>query len=76
VGRVPPVKPADAIRIFEQLGFVVARRKGSHIVMKREGALRPIVVPDHAELAIGTLRSNLRTAGITVDDFLAMLRAH
>lgn len=75
MGRVPPVKPADAIRVFEQLGYAVDRRRGSHIVMKKPGATRPLVVPDHTELAIGTLRSNLRSAGISVDEFLERLRA-
>ena len=81
--RQPPTKPADAIRAFERLGFVVARRRGSHVMMKKlgvarsrqesPGVARPLVIPEHDELAIGTLRSDLRTAGISVEEFRKLL---
>jgi predicted RNA binding protein YcfA (HicA-like mRNA interferase family) len=32
-----------------------------------------MVVPDHKELAKGTLRSIIREAGLTVDEFVALL---
>ena len=42
--------------------------------MKKPGAARPLVIPDHGkELADGTLRSNLRTAGLTVEEFEKLL---
>jgi len=74
MARLPRVRPADVIRAFERVGFVVDRQKGSHVVMTKEGVSRPLVIPDHGkEVAAGTLRSNLRTAGLTVEEFEALL---
>jgi len=64
-----------AARALERLGFVRIRQSGSHLIMKKrtyEGSVG-CVVPMHKVIAIGTLRSVLRQAGVTVDEFLAVL---
>lgn len=65
---VPPVSGAEAVRRPQRLGFVVARQKGSHVVLKRDGA--GCVVPLHDELKAGTLAGVLRQAGVSADEFL------
>lgn len=56
--KLPRVSGAEAIRALEKLGFVQARQRGSHIVLKRMNAdgVNGCVVPAHSELATGTLR--------------------
>jgi predicted RNA binding protein YcfA (HicA-like mRNA interferase family) len=66
------VSGADVIRALERADFTVLRQEGSHIRLGR-GAVR-VTVPLHAALAPGTLKSILRQAGITVDDFIAALK--
>jgi len=56
---------------FTKLGWEVARQRGSHIILVKEGALATLSVPDHKEVARGTLRSLIRDAGLTVEEFLA-----
>jgi predicted RNA binding protein YcfA (HicA-like mRNA interferase family) len=65
----------ETIRALERLGFVQARQRGSHIVLKKQvGGERVCVVPLHSrQLAIGTLRSILRQADVTPDEFMANL---
>lgn len=46
----------------------------SHIVMTKPGVLATLSVPDHAEVARGTLRALIAKAGLTVQDFLAAVR--
>ena len=58
----------DAILTFEKLGFHQARKRGSHVVMRRGS--RGCVIPLHKQLAIGTLRSALRQAGVSPDEFM------
>ena len=58
----------DAILTFEKLGFHQARKRGSHVVMRRGD--RGCVLPLHKQLAIGTLRSALRQAGVSPDEFM------
>ena len=69
MARLRSVKPATAIKAFEHLGFTVKRRKGIHVSTTKPSVGRPVVITDHGDLAIGTLKSNLRTTGITIDEF-------
>ena len=57
----------ETIRALERLGFAQIRQKGSHVVLKKQMAEGEIVcvVPLHSQqLAIGTLRSIIRQAGL------------
>jgi predicted RNA binding protein YcfA (HicA-like mRNA interferase family) len=51
----------------------VARQKGSHIIMVKPGQMATLSVPDHREVAKGTLRSLIRAAGLTIDEFIAAI---
>ncbi len=66
--ELPRISGEEAIRIFKKLGFHEARQKGSHVIMRRGD--KGCVIPKHKELAIGTLRSAIRQAGITVEEFV------
>jgi len=69
------VSATEAIRALERLGFVQIRQRGSHIILKKQTPEGEIgcVVPLHHQLAIGTLRSILRQAGITPEEFMEHL---
>lgn len=66
--RLPRISGAEAIRVLNRLGFQQVRQRGSHVVMRR--ANRGCVLPLHSELGIGTLRSALRQAGVSPDEFV------
>jgi predicted RNA binding protein YcfA (HicA-like mRNA interferase family) len=59
---------------LEAAGFAEVSRKGSHVkFVRRTGQIaRTAIVPEHREVALGTLRSILRQAGLTPDDFEAL----
>ena len=69
---LPRVSGAQTIRALEQLGFVVVRQRGSHVVLRR-GSIG-CVVPTHRELKIGTIAGVLKQAGVDVDQFIEALR--
>lgn len=69
---LPRVSGAELVRALERLGFVVARQRGSHIVMRRGST--GCVVPNHRELKVGTLTGILKQAGVTPDEFIGSLR--
>jgi predicted RNA binding protein YcfA (HicA-like mRNA interferase family) len=52
---------------------VIARRKASHIILKKAATFYTLSVPDHDELDPGTLRSLIRKAGLTVEEFTTLL---
>jgi predicted RNA binding protein YcfA (HicA-like mRNA interferase family) len=61
------------IKYLSQRIFTIVGRKGSHVRMKRLASPRNLIViiPDHDELAQGTLRSILRQAGISFEEFMS-----
>ena len=67
--EIPLISGDEAIKTFKKLGFYEARQKGSHVVLRREN--KGCVIPQHKELALGTLRSAIKQAGITADEFIA-----
>jgi predicted RNA binding protein YcfA (HicA-like mRNA interferase family) len=70
---LPVLSGRKAVRVFEKLGWETARQRGSHIVMVKEGEIATLSIPDHKELAKGTLRSLIRSSGITVEEFVRHL---
>ncbi|MCI0595259.1 MAG: type II toxin-antitoxin system HicA family toxin [candidate division Zixibacteria bacterium] len=70
---VPVLKPREVVRAFEKLGWEVARQRGSHIILVKRGNIATLSVPNHPEVARGTLRSLIARAGLSVDQFLEAL---
>lgn len=62
MAKPPVVSGRQAVRAFEGLGWEVARQTGSHVILVRDGHPPTLSVPDHAEVAKGTLRSLIRAA--------------
>ena len=56
------------------LGWVFRRQTGSHMILTKPGSIVSLSIPDHRELAPGTLRKLIRLSGLTVDEFLQALR--
>jgi predicted RNA binding protein YcfA (HicA-like mRNA interferase family) len=70
---LPVVSGSEVVRALERLGFVVARQRGSHIVMRRGPS--GCVVPNHRELKTGTLSGLLKQASVSAEEFVEALRA-
>lgn len=70
---LPSVSGREVVRAFESFGWTVARQSGSYIVMTKPGEIASLSVPNHKSVAKGTLRGLIRTANLTVDEFVAAL---
>jgi len=68
---MPVLSGQDLARPLEILGWSIVRQRGSHMIMTREGSLVTLSVPNHKTIAGGTLRSIVRLAGLTMEEFLA-----
>lgn len=74
--ELPHLSGREIIHAREKLGFVQARQRGSHVVMKKstpEGSIG-CVVPLHNEVALGTLRRILKQAKVSADDFIKSVK--
>ena len=70
MGQLPNLSGQDIVKVFENLGWEFSRQSGSHMVMTKDGKMASLSVPKHKEVAKGTLRSLIRSANLTVDEFL------
>lgn len=73
MGELPVCSGAAAVKAFEALGWSFARQKGSHMILTKAGSTVVLSVPNHKTLDRGTLRSLIRLAGISVDEFRTKL---
>ncbi|MCL4180310.1 MAG: type II toxin-antitoxin system HicA family toxin [Verrucomicrobia bacterium] len=53
-------------------GQDLVRERGSHMILAKDGHRATLFVPDHREIAKGTLRSLIRSSGLTVEEFVAL----
>jgi predicted RNA binding protein YcfA (HicA-like mRNA interferase family) len=71
--KLPIISGGQAVKAFQRVGWHVDRQRGSHVVLLKTGSIVSLSVPQHKELAPGTLRSLLRNAEMTVDELLQLL---
>ena len=80
--KLPRVQATEVIRVLERLGFIQVRQRGSHVILKKQRiddeTQAPIeigcVVPLHRKtVAVGTLKSILSQANISVEEFIEYL---
>jgi len=71
--KLPRISGREAVRAFQQAGWEVARQRGSHIVLTRPGSIYTLSIPLHPVLGPGLLRDLIRKAGLTVEEFIALL---
>jgi predicted RNA binding protein YcfA (HicA-like mRNA interferase family) len=72
-----PLKPLpfrEVQRKLEAAGFRQYSQKGSHVKFTKDvdGGLLVVIVPHHREVAVGTLRSILRQAGLSIEVWEAL----
>ena len=72
LSKYPVLKPKEITRALEKFGFSFVSQRGSH--MKYSNGMRMTIVPEHDEVAKGTLKSILELAGIELEDFLEKLK--
>jgi predicted RNA binding protein YcfA (HicA-like mRNA interferase family) len=71
--KLPRISGRDCVSALLKVGFQIKRQHSSHIILRRDAPFAQVVVPDHSELDTGTLRSILRQAGISTEEFSSLL---
>ncbi|WP_026734322.1 type II toxin-antitoxin system HicA family toxin [Fischerella sp. PCC 9605] len=73
MSKLPSISGKECIKVLEKIGFYQKRRESSHIILRRDEPFAQVVVPDHQELAKGTLRAIVRDADVSVEEFVSLL---
>ena len=73
--KLPRLSGKEVIKVLAKDGFLIARQKGSHIILKRAATdgTKAVVVPNHKEIDKGTLLEIIRQAGMKKEKFLNLL---
>ena len=73
--EIPRITASEAIKAFEQAGFRVVRKRGSHRILKKDGHRFRLSIPDHGSktIGLGLLDSQIEAAGLTREEFIALL---
>ena len=72
-GQLPVLSGKQVRKAFENDGWEYVRQRGSHMILVKEGSMTTLSVPNHKAVARGTLRSLIRAASLTVEEFLELL---
>jgi predicted RNA binding protein YcfA (HicA-like mRNA interferase family) len=74
VSALPRISGREAVQALTKIGYEQDRQRGSHMVLRQaDSPHRRVTVPDHKEIAKGTLRAIIREVGLTVDEFKDLL---
>ena len=73
MSKLPSISGEDAVKAFGRFGFDVERQRGSHVVLIKEGYPLHLSVPMHGAIKKGLLKSLIRDAGLTNDQFCKLL---
>ena len=77
MSKLPAISPEDCIKALTKAGFYISRQKGSHVQMRRDAPppARTVPVPvGKKSLPRGTLSAIIRQAGLSVDEFVNLLK--
>jgi len=74
--KLPVVSGHEVIKALTKAGFEVVGRRGSHVRLKKKTPNKTyiVIVPLHPEIKMGTLKSILRQAGLTREEFIELIR--
>jgi predicted RNA binding protein YcfA (HicA-like mRNA interferase family) len=76
VSVLPRISGREVASAFRKLGYEFDRQWGSRIILRQTlPPHRRLTVPDHGEVAKGPLCALIREVGITVEDFIALVRS-
>ncbi len=74
MSELPRISGREVVRALKKIGYEQDRQRGSHIILRQtDSPHRRVTVPDHKEVAKGTLRAIIREVGLAVDEFKGLL---
>lgn len=72
MSKLPVVSGQKVIKALQNLGYVIRSQEGSHVHLRHLNR-PPLTIPNHKEIARGTLRAIIRQANLSVEEFTQLL---
>ncbi len=72
--KLPVLSGKEVVKALSRIGYELDHQTGSHMILRqREPPQRRLTVPNHYEIAKGTLLAIIKQAGLTREQFLDLL---
>lgn len=72
MASLPALSGREVVKAFAKDGWQMVTQRGSHMIMIKTGQMATLSIPDHREVAKGTLRSLIRSSGMTLEQFIVL----
>lgn len=72
--KISPTDWKTQLRIFESYGCKYKRKKGSHHVLSYPNAKRAVVIPEYDGIDVDIIKNNMRTVGMTREEYFRLLK--
>ena len=73
--KLPVISGIKVVKVLAKIGYETDHQTGSHMILRhKEEPHRRITVPNHDEIAKGTLLAIIRQSGLTRDEFMVLLK--
>lgn len=74
MSRLLPSDSRTQLKIFQLYGCTYKRKAGSHHVLTYPGAKRAVVIPEYEEIDVDIIKNNMRTVGMSREEYFELLR--
>ncbi|OEU57754.1 MAG: hypothetical protein BA871_12360 [Desulfuromonadales bacterium C00003096] len=73
--KIQPTNWRTQVKIFEKYGCVFVRQRGDHLIFHHKNAKRAVVIPKYDEIPVTVIRNNMKTVGMTREEYFSILRS-
>lgn len=71
--KLPVISGKECVKALRKAGFYLKRQKGSHMILRKNEPFAQVTVPNHKTLDRGTLKSIIKGAGLSIEEFSNLL---
>ena len=72
--KLPQISGRECVITLEKVGYRLLRQTRSHVHVRRDKPFAQVAIPNHNPIKRGTLQSIIRQSGLSVDEFLELLK--
>jgi|TARA_B100002003_G_scaffold8959_1_gene7850 predicted RNA binding protein YcfA (HicA-like mRNA interferase family) len=73
--KLPLISGIEVVKLLCKIGYEIDHQTGSHLILRqKEEPYRRLTVPNHRQIAKGTLRAIIRQAGLTREEFISKIK--
>lgn len=72
--KIVPLPYKELVEVFEKSDWKYKRTKGDHLIYKKKGFIRPVVIPKYKTVPVFIIKNNLRTAKISREEYFELLK--